>query len=129
MHFEFVRDAAKAMPLVPEAEKVSSLSVWYCKYQTLSPLSEFRGLRTLKIAGFPDETLDRLRELNQLEWLSILHLPNFTATQRGRFSASSTNRQSQMPTCQSLNRRPNTSIERTSSSRLRLPTAAAHVER
>ncbi len=79
MQLEFIRDAAKAMPLVPEAEKLRSLCVWHCKYQTLQPLGAFRSLRVLKIAGVPDNTLEFLRELDRLEWLSIVHLPKVTS--------------------------------------------------
>ena len=78
MHLEFIRDTAKAMPLVSEAENLLSLCVWHCKYQTLQPLSAFRTLRILKIAGFPDDTFEFLRGLDQLEWLSIVHLPKVT---------------------------------------------------
>lgn len=78
MYLEFMRDKAKTFPLVPEPGKVDSLCVWHCRYQTLQPLGKLHSLRALKIASFPDNSFEFLRELGELEWLSVLHLPNVT---------------------------------------------------
>lgn len=60
MHLEFMRDAAKMFPAVSNPAEIESLCVWHCKYQTLTPLAAVRHLRTLKIAPFPDDSLERL---------------------------------------------------------------------
>ena len=56
--------------------RVGSLRIWFCKYKTLAPLTKFERLRTLVVAGFPDETLAILSKLQNLQYLSIVHLPN-----------------------------------------------------
>ena len=75
MHLDLARDAAKSMPVVPNAAHIESLSVWHCKYQTLEPLHAFHALRSLKIATFPNETFEFLTGLSNLQWLSVVHLP------------------------------------------------------
>ena len=79
MDLVITRDAANAMPAVPDPDAVTSLCIWHCKYRTLDPVRSFRGLRALKIASFPDASLELLTGLMHLEWLSILHLPNITS--------------------------------------------------
>nr|WP_296016747.1 hypothetical protein [uncultured Acidovorax sp.] len=75
MHIEFMRSPDREMPTVPAAEEVTSLIVWHCKFSTLSSLASFTKLKSLKIASYPDASLEPLENLRRLEWLSILHLP------------------------------------------------------
>ncbi|SRR6266496_4622428 len=75
MHIDLNRDKAKSLPSISNPETIESLRVWFCNYKTLEPLSEFRNLRTLAIAGYPDTTLNVLRKLKNLNYLRILHLP------------------------------------------------------
>lgn len=75
MHIEFIRDSARQMPDISKADEVTSMTIWHCKYRSLAPLAGFTRLKALKIATFADTTLDPLEGLEQLEWLSILHLP------------------------------------------------------
>ena len=63
------------MPVVPNAGEVTSLILWHCKFSTLEAIASFTKLKALKVASYPDATLEPLRKLKDLEWLSILHLP------------------------------------------------------
>lgn len=75
MHVDLVRQTSKVMPDFEDPARVSSLRVWHCGYQTLSPISQLPALRTLVIATFPDESLSVLGSHADLQYLSILHLP------------------------------------------------------
>lgn len=75
MELELVRDAAREFPVGSTSRSVRSLTVWFCKYRSLSPISQFVSLRALKVAGVPDRDLSFLGEMRELEWLSITHLP------------------------------------------------------
>jgi len=74
-----MRDPAKSMPSLSFSEALTELTIWHCKYRTLQPVSELHALQKLKIATFPDESLSLLDGLQQLECLSILHLPKVTS--------------------------------------------------
>jgi hypothetical protein len=76
MTVELVRDKQTQMPALPAG--VESLRIWHCGYKTLRPLADLRGLRTLVIAVFPDETLNMLGALGDLQYLRIVHLPRVT---------------------------------------------------
>jgi len=75
MHIELLRDATRQMPAIPNADQVTSLIIWHCKYESLASLSAFTNLTALKIASYPDQSLKPLEKLNKLEWLSVLHFP------------------------------------------------------
>ena len=75
MHLEFIRDPARQMPTVPNAAQITSLAVWYCNFESLASLTYFTNLKALKIAGYPDESLEPLESMKGLVWLSILHMP------------------------------------------------------
>lgn len=77
MHIDFIRDKANCMPAVSDPSAVESMRIWHCNFQTLE-LGAFRGLRTLVIATFPDESLAGLSTLTGLRYLQIVHLPNIT---------------------------------------------------
>jgi len=79
MHLGLLRDKSATFPSKAIPTGLQSLCVWHCKYKTLRPIAELRRLRALKIASFPDDTLDFLSELKELEWLSILYLPKVTS--------------------------------------------------
>lgn len=74
-HLEFIRDAAKEMPLSSVPFDIRTAKIWHCKYRTLKPLAGLVNLEELVIAGFPDDSLDFLGELAELRYLSITHLP------------------------------------------------------
>lgn len=73
-----MRDKAKAMPVDADAATATALRVWHCNYQSLAALSSYPNLRTLVIASYPDADLEPIATLEQLEYLSLLHLPNVT---------------------------------------------------
>jgi hypothetical protein len=75
MYLEFMRNPARHMPTVPNADDITSLMVWHCKFDTMEGLATFKNLKALKIASYPDSSLEPLGELRHLEWLSILHMP------------------------------------------------------
>jgi hypothetical protein len=75
MHIDLNREKAKSMPSIGNPETIEGLRVWFCNYKTLEPVAEFRNLRTLAIAGYPDTTLNVLKGLKKLNYLRILHLP------------------------------------------------------
>jgi hypothetical protein len=79
MHLDLLRDKSATFPSAEIPAGLDSLCVWHCKYRTLRPIADLRHLRALKIASFPDDTLEFLSELKELEWLSILHLPKVTS--------------------------------------------------
>ncbi len=79
MHLTLMRDSAKEMPLHEKLDEVTAICVWHCKYRTLDPLANYRNLETVKIATFPDATLEVFGKLKRLKWLRILHLPKVTS--------------------------------------------------
>lgn len=76
MHLDLVRDGRRTMP--PLDTSIDSLRVWHCRYQTLGPVGNLHGLRTLVVGTFPDNSLEGLRPLRNLRFLRILHLPKVT---------------------------------------------------
>lgn len=76
---DLVRDQGRVFPPRPLSSSLRSLRIWHCGYTTLAALSQFRNLRVLSVASFPDSTLDAIGLLAELEWLSILHLPKVKA--------------------------------------------------
>lgn len=75
MHLDLIRSAEKVFPAVPDAKKISSLRVWYCKYATHLKIAEFSNLESLAIAGFPDKSFGMLVNLGKLANLKLLHMP------------------------------------------------------
>lgn len=71
-----MRDKAKTLPLDPDAANVTALRVWHCSYATFAPLAQYRNLRTLVVATYPDSDLDTVAQLGDLEYLSLMHLPS-----------------------------------------------------
>ena len=78
LHVSYMRDQGKEILLPAEPAQVSSLRVWFCKFKTLSQIQELKGLKTLVVAGFPDETLEIVSVLQNLKYLSVVHLPRIT---------------------------------------------------
>ncbi len=74
MHVDFVREVAADFPKIDIKNEVTSLRIWHCKYRTLEGIRQFPNLRTLVVAGWPDEPLSILSGIG-LEYLLIVHLP------------------------------------------------------
>jgi hypothetical protein len=75
MHLDLMRHPSKTFPVVDRAEDVVAMRAWHCQYKTFEPLSHYKALKQLVIGSFPDDDLNILRALPELEHLSILHLP------------------------------------------------------
>ena len=75
VHLDLERDAAKSFPTLDDPESVTSARIWMCKYRSLAPVGTLCNLGVLEIADYPDETLDPVARLSNLEELRILHLP------------------------------------------------------
>ena len=75
---DLMRDKAEVMPSDPEADKITALRVWHCKYVSLAPIVLYPNLTTLVVATYPDADLEPIASLKALEYLSILHLPRVT---------------------------------------------------
>ncbi len=78
MHREYLRDKNKTFEYEGDPLEITSFKIWHCKYRTLNGLENFKNLKSLVIASFPDESLEPLANLTNLEYLSILHLPKVT---------------------------------------------------
>lgn len=76
--FEKVWDKAKEFPVVEDPCSYEWARIWNCNYSTLDRLRDFTSLKKLEILSYPDENLDFLSDLNALEHLQIVHLPNVT---------------------------------------------------
>ena len=70
-----MRDPSRTFPDVPDAERVTALRVWHCKYRSLENLRQFPSLRTLVVASYPEESFDVVGLLSELRYLFVLHLP------------------------------------------------------
>lgn len=75
MHIEFMRSPEREVPGVSAPGEVTSLTVWHCKFATLERLAIFTNLRALKIATYPDASLESIQGLKHLQWLSVVHMP------------------------------------------------------
>lgn len=75
MHLEFMRDSAREFPLPEDPSSVGSMTIWHCKYRSLSCLSRFPNLRVLVIASYPDSSFAPLAKLSRLKYLRIVHFP------------------------------------------------------
>ena len=78
MHVDLIRDQSKVMPIFGSPTDLTTLRIWFCKYRTLKTLGSLHQLKTLVVAGFPDEDLEFLRELPELHYLQIVRLPRIT---------------------------------------------------
>ncbi|MFZ6735854.1 leucine-rich repeat domain-containing protein [Undibacterium sp. Ji42W] len=79
MHLDLMRDPAKKFPVTDRKLEITTLRIWHCKYTTLESLAEFQNLEELVIASFPDHSLNVLKSLPKLRYLSILHLPKVSS--------------------------------------------------
>ena len=75
---DLMRDKAKTMPTDPDAADVTALRVWHCNYASLALVTQYQHLRTLVVATYPDADLEPVASLEDLEYLSLLHLPGVT---------------------------------------------------
>lgn len=78
MHLELIRDKSRAFPSVEEGDKLTSITIWHCAYNDLSPVGGLLNLTRIKVAGYPNDNLNCISQLPNLEYLSLLHLPNIT---------------------------------------------------
>lgn len=70
-----MRDGDRSLPPHPSPLEVTAIRLWHCKYKSLEGLSDYKNLKTLVIATYPDADLEPLTSLSSLEYLSIMHLP------------------------------------------------------
>lgn len=75
MKIDLMRDQARQFNVSAHAEEVTSVRVWHCKYKSLKAIEAYVNLRTLVIGTLPDDSIDFLAGLKQLEYLRILHMP------------------------------------------------------
>lgn len=81
MRLDLMRDTATAFPPVEHPLEIRTLRVWHCKYKSLRMLEGLENLEELVIAGFPDGSLEMLKPLIGLRYLSILHMPEVSNLQ------------------------------------------------
>jgi hypothetical protein len=74
-----MRDSSKTFPAFDEPGRITALRVWFCKYQTLRQIEELSNVRTLVIAGYPDESFEPIGRLASLEYLSVVDFPKITS--------------------------------------------------
>jgi len=79
VHIELLRDASRDFPALDAPSEVTSLRVWHCKYRTLADLARMPNVEGLVVATYPDTTLEPLRHLRSLRYLSLLHIPKVSA--------------------------------------------------
>lgn len=77
-HLELTGDPASKFPALPAPDQFRSARIVHCAYPTLVPLAAFTNLIHVEIVGYPDDTLEPIGQLTQLEELSIMHLPRVT---------------------------------------------------
>jgi len=58
MHVDLICDQSKVMPIFGSPTDLTTLRIWFCKYRTLKALGSLHQLKTLVVAGFPDEDLE-----------------------------------------------------------------------
>jgi hypothetical protein len=75
MKLELALLAGKNFPQIDEPLKYTEVRIWNCKFTTLDPLKQFQNLERLEIFVFPDETLEILGNLIQLQSLKVTHFP------------------------------------------------------
>jgi hypothetical protein len=73
-----MRDPSKRFPTLADPEAITALRVWFCKYRTLRPVADLTNLRTLVIAGYPDQDLTPIAPLRNLNYLSVLDFARIT---------------------------------------------------
>lgn len=78
MHLELMRDTARQFPKIDDPTAVTSARIWHCKYTSLVPIGDLVNLTALDVATYPDESLEPLATMTQLQHLSIMHLPKVT---------------------------------------------------
>ncbi|WP_323791446.1 hypothetical protein [Nocardioides sp.] len=78
MFRDLMRDKTKTMPTDPDAADVTALRVWHCNYESLALVMQYQHLKTLVVATYPDADLEPVASLDDLEYLSLLHLPGVT---------------------------------------------------
>ncbi|MHC4445537.1 MAG: hypothetical protein ACYTF1_09430 [Planctomycetota bacterium] len=75
MELELIGDKKKVFPAVDNPQQYRTVRVWHCNYKTLAPLADFTKTEILEIATFPDESMEFLTKLTNLQKLKIIHLP------------------------------------------------------
>lgn len=75
MRLELLRDKAREFSSVGDPRAYTSAYIWHCGYRSLVPLGQFVEVRSLTIAGYPDQSFEPLSGLSKLEELSVVHMP------------------------------------------------------
>ena len=71
-----MRDKSTKFPLPDHPQDYTSIRIWHCSYKSVEGLKYFSNLKSLEIATLPNNNLDFLAGLSQLETLRILHMPH-----------------------------------------------------
>jgi hypothetical protein len=78
MKLELLRDKSRTFPSIENPLEFSEIRIWHCRYQSLSPISNFKNLVNIEIATYPDSSLDIIGRLPGIRSLKIIHLPGIS---------------------------------------------------
>ncbi len=74
-----MRDKNKTMPDIACPEKIKSIRVWHCNYESLDERKKCINIKKLVIATLPEVNFKFLSDLTNLKYLEIIHLPKITS--------------------------------------------------
>lgn len=75
MKIELIREKDKIFPIIESPEKVTSLKIWHCNYESMEAISELNGIERLTIATYPERDLEVISKLKRLQTLQIINMP------------------------------------------------------
>lgn len=64
------------MPVIELPEKVKSVKVWHCNYDSFAEIGKCINLEVLIVATLPEVDFAFLKNCKALKYLSVVHLPN-----------------------------------------------------
>ena len=79
MNLDFMRDKRKSMPEIVRPEKVKSIRIWHCNYESIDEIKRCKNLEELVVATLPEKNFEFLKNLTSLKYLAIIHLPKITS--------------------------------------------------